>query len=189
MFLINRTRRAPPRLARHEIGTRRLGDRVRILAPEVLLAARDALHPGRQGAAGDAPRPRVLELLVLGHEAAVGGALEEPDDRVDEDVQQYARDEAVGDAVGERHGDNGDEGRDRVAHVLPVDVDSRGHHHRAYQYQNAARGPRRDGGEDGREEDGYEKADARRHGCQAGASAVGYAGAGFDEGGHGRAPE
>lgn len=146
------------------LGRSGLSNRERRIAPKGPIASGGAAHPGGHGAAGDAPGPGVLEVLVAGAEAALGGALEEPGDDVEDDVEQDAGDEAVGDAVGEGHGDDGDEGRDGVAEIPPVDVGRRRHHHRAHQDQHAARRPGRDGREYRREEHRDEKAEACCHG-------------------------
>ena len=124
--------------------------------------------------------------MVVGRDdAAARGLGDEPDGRVEHDVGAHAGNQAVSDGVAKGHDGDGDEGRDGVAQVGPVDLDDGADHHGADQDEHAARGPGRDGGEDGREEDGDEEAEPRRHGRQARLAALADARAGLDEGGHG----
>lgn len=167
----------------------RVAELLVILSPEVSLAVCSAFDPRRQNSAGKLVRPRVLEVLVGGFEAAAGGLFDEPDGGVDEDVRDDASDEAVGDAVGEGHHGDGQESGDRVAHVVPVDLGGGFHHHGSDDDERAAGGPGRDGGENWREEDGDEEAEAGRDGCETCRAAFRDAGAGFDEGGNWGAAE
>lgn len=134
--------------------------------PEVLLAVRSALDPRRQDTSRELVSPGVFEVFVGGLDAAAGDLLDQPDGGVDEDVRDDADDEAVGDAVGERHHGDGEEGGDGVAHVAPVDFGGGFGHHGADDDERAAGGPGRDRGEDGREEDGDEEAEAGHDGCE-----------------------
>jgi hypothetical protein len=152
-----------------------------ILPPEVPLSVRGALNPRRQNPARQLVSPGVFEVLVGGLDAAAGSLLDDPDGGVDEDVRDDARDEAVGDAVRERHHGDGQERRDGVAHVVPVDFGGGLDHHGADDDERAAGGPGRDGSKDGREEDGDEEAEAGGDGCEACGAAFGDARAGFDE--------
>ncbi|KND92520.1 hypothetical protein TOPH_02772 [Tolypocladium ophioglossoides CBS 100239] len=156
-----------------------------ILAPKVLFALEEADHPGREEATGDAPRPVLLLVDVGGNDATAAGKLDEPDHGVDEDIRADTTDEAVGDGEGKGHEGDGEEGRDGVAHVLPVDLSDGAGHHGADEDEDAAGGPGRDGGEDGSEEDGDEEADAGDHGGHARFAALGDASTGLDEGGDG----
>lgn len=150
---------------------------------------RSALDPRRQNTTWELVRPGVFEVLVGRPDFSAGGLLDEPDGGVDEDVSYDAGDEAVGDAVRERHHGDGQERGDGVAHVVPVDFGGGFDHHGADDDERAAGGPGWNGSEDGREEDGDEEAEAGGDGCEARGAAFGDAGAGFDESGDGRAAE
>ena len=157
--------------------------------PELLLALAQTHDPRREEAAGDAPRPWLLVLEVVGRDLAPGHHLDQPHHRVEANVAAHAGDEAVGDGVGEGHDGDGQEGRHGVAQVLPVHVDDGRGHHATDQDEDAARGPRRDRGEDGREEDRDEEAKSRDDGRQTRLAALGDTGAGLDKGRHGRGAE
>ena len=158
-------------------------------APEIFLAFDQAGQPPGKEAAGDPPGPGVLLVLVGGLEAAARRRLDGPHEDVDDDVAADAGDHAVGDGVGEGHDGDGQEGWDSVAHVAPVDLDDGAHHHGPDEDQYAAGCPRRDGREDGREEDGNEEADPGGYGRDARLAALADTGTALDEGGYGRGTE
>ena len=156
-----------------------------VLVPEITLAARRAHDPRRQYASNELVRPGLLVYLSGWDPAAARGLLDDPDGGVKDGIGDDAADEAVGDGVGEGHDGEGDEGRDGVAGVAPVNCGRGLAHHRADDDEGAAGGPGRDGGEDRGEEYGNEEADARDDGGDASLAAFGDAGTGFDEGGYG----
>jgi hypothetical protein len=131
--------------------------------PKVLLASDDALHPRRQESAGDAPRPGLLLFLVGGNDPAARGLLDDVDERVDDDVRADTGNQTVGDRVGEGHDGDGEECRDSVAHVLPVDVLGRLSHEGTDNDERTSGGPWRDRGENRREEDGDEEGETSEH--------------------------
>ena len=128
-------------------------------------------------------------MLVGGGDLAPGDGLDDPDERVDDDVAADTGDETVGDGVREAHDGDGEESRHGVAHVAPVDLGDGANHHGSDQDENAARGPGRDRREDGREEDGDEEADTRRHGRNARLATFADTCTRLDEGGDGGGSE
>ena len=153
-----------------------------VLPPPVALPPEQPHHPPRKNAARDLVRPGLLEVLVFRSDAPSAHDFDEPDGRVEQDVREHAGDQAVGDRVCERHDRQSQKRGDRVPDVPPVDVGGDLGHHGADEDERAARGPRRDRREDGREEDGDEEAEARDHGGDARRTALGYARAGLDKG-------
>ena len=101
-------------------------------------------------------------------------------DRADEDEGNEAGADAVGDRVGERHQDEGEERRNGDAPVVPVDLADLGDHHETDDHQG--RGDcleRHQVDQRGQEHRGDEQ-QAGHDGGQAGARALADAGAGFD---------
>lgn len=135
-----------------------LGNGVLVLAPEVLLALAESDDPRRQEATGDSPCPVVLLGLVLGDETATGCLLDDPDHSVDQDVAAHTGNKTIGDRVSEWHEGNGEESRDGVTHVPPVDLGDSLHHHGTDQDEHTASSPGRDRSEDWSKEDGNEEA-------------------------------
>ena len=139
-----------------------------VLAPEILLPPGCSLDPWRDYAAGELVGPMIrLGILVGRLNASARSLFNHPHNHIQRDVAEDARDKPVGDAVGERHDGDGQEGRDRIAVVLPVDFRRGFGHQGADNDQGAPCGPGRDGGEDGSKEDGDEEADACHAGCEA----------------------
>ena len=81
------------------------------------------------------------------------------------------RSDAVGDRVGERHHDDGQERRDRDLVVAPVDRADLGHHQEADDDQRRGRGLERDDRDQRREEHGQQEQDAGHDRGEAGARA------------------
>jgi hypothetical protein len=160
--------------------------RLIVLLPEVLLAAREPLHPGWHNATRNAPRPVLLLLLVVRDNTATGSLLNNEDNRVDEDVRADTGNQTICNGVGEGHDCDRKEGRDSVAHVAPVDILCGLGHQRADDNQSAASCPRWNRGEDGREENGDEEAETRKHSSETSLASLGNTRSGFDKGGDGR---
>jgi len=122
------------------------------------------------------PRPRLSVLLIGGNDSSTARNLNQPDSGVDDHVADDTCNQAVRDAVCERHHSQCDEGGEGVAEIAPVDV-LRGHgHHGPDNDERAARGPGWDGCKDRREENGDEEADSSRHSCETGLAAFGNSG-------------
>lgn len=153
-----------------------------VLAPEITLAACRAHDPRRQDASNELVRPGLLVNLSGWNTAATRNLLDDPDGGVDDGVGDNAANETVGDGVGEGHDGEGDECRDGVTGVAPVNHRRGLAHHGADDDEGAASGPGWDGGEDRGEEDGDEEADARSDGGKTGFAAFGDSSTGFDKG-------
>lgn len=148
--------------------------------PEILLAARSTSEPRRENTAGNPVGPGILGLLVRRHDPASRRYFDDGDERVEDDVGDDTRDEAVGDTVSEGHDGEGDEGGYRVTGITPIDFGGSFAHHGPNQYQGAASGPGRDGCEDWGEEYRDEEADPGEDGGEACLTAFGNAGTRFD---------
>lgn len=160
-----------------------LGNGDGFLAPEILLALAGANKPRREEATGNAVSPGLLESLVGGHDAAARSLLDQPDGGVDDNVRAHTGDQTVGNGVGKGHERNGEESRNGIAQVAPVDLSNGLHHHGTDQNQHAASGPRRDRGKDGSKEDGDEEADTGHHGSETSLATFRDTSTGLDKGG------
>lgn len=130
-------------------------------------------HPWRQETSLQAPCPVLLLILVWWDNTTARCNLNEPDRSVDEEVGADTGNQAIGDRVGKGHDCNGEESRDGIAQVTPVDVLGRSSHERTDNDERAASGPGRNRGKDGREEDGYEEAETRKHGSKSSLASLG----------------
>jgi hypothetical protein len=160
--------------------------RLVVLLPEVLLAAREPLHPGWHYATRNAPRPVLLLLLVVRDNTATGSLLNNVDNRVDENVRADTGNQSICDGVGKWHDCDREEGRDSVTHVAPVDILCGLGHQRANDDQGAASCPRWNRGKDRRKENGDEEAETREHCSKTSLASLRNTRSGFDEGGDGR---
>ena len=69
-----------------------------------------------------------------------GGFLITATAHLDDDIGEHAEDYAVGDAIGEGHGDDGDEGGECLGEVGEIDVDDALYHEHAYDDEGAGGG-------------------------------------------------
>ena len=86
-------------------------------------------------------------------------------------VGDDAEEDTVGDGVAERHHDDGDERRDGLAVVVPVDAGDGRHHHHTDQHEGGSRRSAGDGEEDRAEQEGQAEADGHGEGRKTGAAA------------------
>ena len=102
-------------------------------------------------------------------------------DDVDDGLGNDADGDALRDAVGSGHGQNGEEGGNALAGVVEIDLDGRAHHVEAHDDQGRSRCKGRDGEEQRAEDGGQQEQDAGGHSGQTGAAAFGDAGSALDE--------
>ncbi len=106
-----------------------------------------------------------------------------------EDVEDHVGDDSKGDpfrnAVGERHGDDGDIGRDGFAQIAHVDLGHGGEHQEPYDDQGRGGGESGDGHEEGGEEQGEQEQHGHGDGGESSASSFRNPGGTFYEGGDG----
>lgn len=93
------------------------------------------------------------------------------DGHVGDDTTQNA----VGDAIRERHHDDRDEGRDRLGVVVQLDVFDGRQHEQSHDDEHGSRGSRRDGQEQRREEQRHHEAERRRQRREARAATLRHA--------------
>ena len=110
-----------------------------------------------------------------------------------EDVEDHVGDDSEGDpfrnAVGKRHGDDGDIGRDGFAEVTHVDLGHGGEHQKAHDDQSGSGGEGRNGHEEGGEEQGEQEQHGHGDGGESGTSSFRNPGCTFHEGGDGTGPQ
>mmetsp|Transcript_14374 Transcript_14374/g.33230 ORF Transcript_14374/g.33230 Transcript_14374/m.33230 type:complete len:286 (+) Transcript_14374:190-1047(+) len=137
-------------------------------------------HVRRLGVRGGLGR-----LLGLTREALVDKEVSNLHERPGEEASE----DAVRDRVRQRHQRDGDESRDRLAEVVPVDIDEAAHHHGPDDDQRRAGRPRGHGGEEGSEEDRDEEVQGDDNRSEARAPTLGNAGGRLDVGGDGGGAE
>lgn len=93
---------------------------------------------------------------------------------VDSHVGDYTTENTIGDAISQRHHDDGDECRYRLGIVVEVDVLDWRHHKQTYDEQHKGGGCCRNGKEDRSKEQRYDEANGSREGCETGTSAQCY---------------
>jgi hypothetical protein len=104
-----------------------------------------------------------------------------------DEVQQSPGDDAdgnaLGDAVGQRHGDDGQESRNGIGQIIKVNLRDSAQHVEADNDQRRSGGEGRNGQEQRAEDDRQQEEDAGGHGSKAGTAALGDAGSALDIGG------
>lgn len=93
---------------------------------------------------------------------------------VDSHVGDYTTENTIGDAISQRHHDDGNECRYRLGIVVEVDVLDWRHHKQTYDEQHRGGGCRRNGKEDRSKEQRYDEANGGREGCETGTAAQRY---------------
>ena len=106
-------------------------------------------------------------------------------DKVQDGPGDDADGNALRDAVGSGHGQDGQEGGDALAGIGEVDLQGGTHHVEAHDHQSGCGGEGGDGEEQGAEDDSQQEEHAGGHAGQAGAAALGDAGSALHEGGGG----
>lgn len=79
-------------------------------------------HPSRSDWLIKSTNPPLFALAVVRLESAKGDLVHDPDKTVDNDVADNTSNDTIGNRVGERHDGKGQESRDGVTRVIPVDV-------------------------------------------------------------------
>ena len=101
---------------------------------------------------------------------------------VDRHVGDDAERDALGDRVHERHGDDRDEGGNRLGRGAPLDLGDGAEHHEADDDEGGRGRERRYRQEDRRQEEREQEEDGAGHAREAGAAALGDAGGALDRG-------